>query len=400
MEKKSSKKQEVILQGNEACAMGAIYAGCRFFAGYPITPSTEIIELMSSEMQKSGGSFIQMEDEIGSACAIIGARWGGKKAMTATSGPGYTLMQEAIGFAAVTETPIVIVNVQRGGPSTGQPTLSSQQDIYQARYGSHGDYGIIVLCPSSVQEMYDFTIRAFELAEQFRTPVILLADEVVGHMREKVVLKDGSKNIRSVKQKYVVSPQEDFFKGANTLVEGQLHDERGRRIGHLAGKSGEFINNINKKISDNVDVIADIRTYFMEDADVAIVAYGSVVRPAVDAVKMARKVEDDRIMPKFRIIRDLIKKGVQETMQTDYSHMKVGLVKINTVWPCPEELLREATKDAKIIIVPEMNVGKYSREIERVLKDKKVIPMSKCGGDIHTPSEILDEILKEAGLDE
>lgn len=400
MEKKSSKKQEVILQGNEACAMGAIYAGCRFFAGYPITPSTEIIELMSGEMQKAGGAFIQMEDEIGSACAIIGARWGGKKAMTATSGPGYTLMQEAIGFAAVTETPIVIVNVQRGGPSTGQPTLSSQQDIYQARYGSHGDYGIIVLCPSSVQEMYDFTIRAFELAEQFRTPVILLADEVVGHMREKVVLKDGSKNIKSVKQKYVVSPQEDFFKGANTLVEGQLHDERGRRIGHLAGRSGEFINNINKKISDNVDVIADIKTYFMEDADVAIVAYGSVVRPAVDAVKMARKVEDDRIMPKFRIFRDLIKKGVQETMQTDYSHMKVGLVKINTVWPCPEELLREATKDAKIIIVPEMNVGKYSREIERVLKDKKVIPMSKCGGDIHTPSEILDEILKEAGLDE
>lgn len=400
MEKKSSKMQEVILQGNEACAMGAIYAGCRFFAGYPITPSTEIIELMSSEMQKSGGSFIQMEDEIGSACAIIGARWGGKKAMTATSGPGYTLMQEAIGFAAVTETPIVIVNVQRGGPSTGQPTLSSQQDIYQARYGSHGDYGIIVLCPSSVQEMYDFTIRAFELAEQFRTPVILLADEVVGHMREKVVLRDGSKNIRSVKQKYVVSPQEDFFKGANTLVEGQLHDERGRRIGHLAGKSGEFINNINKKISDNVDVIADIRTYFMEDADVAIVAYGSVVRPAVDAVKMARKVEDDRIMPKFRIIKDLFKKGVQETMQTDYSHMKVGLVKINTVWPCPEELLREATKDAKIIIVPEMNVGKYSREVERVLKDKKVIPLSKCGGDIHTPGEILDEILKEAGLDE
>lgn len=400
MEKKSSKKQEVILQGNEACAMGAIYAGCRFFAGYPITPSTEIIELMSGEMQKAGGAFIQMEDEIGSACAIIGARWGGKKAMTATSGPGYTLMQEAIGFAAVTETPIVIVNVQRGGPSTGQPTLSSQQDIYQARYGSHGDYGIIVLCPSSVQEMYDFTIRAFELAEQFRTPVILLADEVVGHMREKVVLKDGSKNIKSVKQKYVVSPQEDFFKGANTLVEGQLHDERGRRIGHLAGRSGEFINNINKKISDNVDVIADIKTYFMEDADVAIVAYGSVVRPAVDAVKMARKVEDDRIMPKFRIIKDLIKKGVQETIQTDYSHMKVGLVKINTVWPCPEELLREATKDAKIIIVPEMNVGKYSHEIERVLKDKKVIPMSKCGGDIHTPSEILDEILKEAGLDE
>ncbi|MFR8071373.1 MAG: 2-oxoacid:acceptor oxidoreductase subunit alpha, partial [Anaerovoracaceae bacterium] len=182
MEKRSLKAKEMVLQGNEACAKGALYAGCRFFAGYPITPSTEIIEMMSGEMYRAGGAFIQMEDEIGSACAIIGARWGGKKAMTATSGPGYTLMQEAIGFAAVTETPIVIVNVQRGGPSTGQPTLSSQQDIYQARYGSHGDYEIIVLAPSSVQEMFDFTVRAFELSEQFRTPVILLADEVIGHM--------------------------------------------------------------------------------------------------------------------------------------------------------------------------------------------------------------------------
>lgn len=398
--KSESNENQAVLQGNEACAKGALYAGCRFFAGYPITPSTEIIEMMSSEMLKNGGAFIQMEDEIGSACAIIGARWGGKKAMTATSGPGYTLMQEAIGFAAVTETPIVIVNVQRGGPSTGQPTLSSQQDIYQARYGSHGDYEIIVLCPSSVQEMYDFTIRAFELAEQFRTPVILLADEVVGHMREKVVLKDGSKNIKSEKQKYVVSPQEDFFKGANTLVEGQLHDSHGRRIGHMATKSGEFINNINKKIKDNVDVIADIDTYFMEDADVAIVSYGSVVRPAINAVKMARKIEDDRLKPKLKIFKDIVEKGVQETIHTDYSHLKVGVVKINTVWPFPEELLKQVTKNVDTVIVPEMNVGKYYREIERVLKDKNVIPMSKCGGDIHTPQEILDEIIKEVGVNE
>ena len=396
---KPAKKEEV-LQGNEACAKGALYAGCRFFAGYPITPSTEIIEMMSSEMQKCGGAFIQMEDEIGSACAIIGARWGGKKAMTATSGPGYTLMQEAIGFAAVTETPIVIVNVQRGGPSTGQPTMSSQQDIYQARYGSHGDYEIIVLSPSSVQEMYDFTVRAFELSEQFRTPVILLADEVIGHMREKVVLENGSRNIKSVKQKSVVSPQADFFQGENTLVEGQLHDSMGRRIGHVPSKSGEFINNINKKIRDHVDVIADIRTYFMDDADAAIVAYGSVVRPAINAVKLARKVEDDRLRPKLRIFRDIFRKGVQETINTDYSHLKVGLVKINTVWPFPEELLREATRDVHTVIVPEMNVGKYSREVERVLKDKTVIPMSKCGGDIHTPQEILDEILREVGVDE
>lgn len=400
MEKRSLRTKELVLQGNEACAKGALYAGCRFFAGYPITPSTEIIEMMSGEMQKAGGAFIQMEDEIGSACAIIGARWGGKKAMTATSGPGYTLMQEAIGFAAVTETPIVIVNVQRGGPSTGQPTLSSQQDIYQARYGSHGDYGIIVLAPSSVQEMFDFTVRAFELAEQFRTPVILLADEVIGHMREKIIVEGGSKNIRSVKQKYVVSPQADFFKGENTTVEGQLHDEQGRRIGHMPNKSGEFINNINKKIADNVNVIASIDSYFMEDADVAIVAYGSVARPSLNAVKLARGIKDDRIVPKFKIVRDLFKKGVQEILHTDYSHLKVGLVKINTVWPCPEELLKEATKDVETVIVPEMNVGKYCNEVQRVLKDKTVIPMSKCGGDIHTPHEILDKILEEVGINE
>lgn len=400
MDASSEKLNEVVLQGNEACVQGALYAGCRFFAGYPITPSTEIIEMMSGEMQKVGGAFIQMEDEIGSACAIIGARWGGSKAMTATSGPGYTLMQEAIGFAAVTETPVVIVNVQRGGPSTGQPTLSSQQDIYQARYGSHGDYEIICLSPSSVQEMYDFTVKAFELAEQFRTPVILLADEVVGHMREKITIKSGHKTIKSEKQSFVVSPQEDFFQGANSMVEGQLHDEMGRRIGHMADKSGEFIYNINKKIQNHVDAIADISTYCMDDADVAIVAYGSVARPALNAVKHARGVRDDRIMPKFKMIRDIFKRGVAETMQTDYSHLKVGLVKINTVWPFPEDLLKQVTKNAETIIVPEMNVGKYCREIERALPDKKVISMSKCGGDIHTPTEILDLILAETGIDE
>lgn len=399
MDSKSTTLNKVVLQGNEACTKGALYAGCRFFAGYPITPSTEIIEMMSKEMQMSGGAFIQMEDEIGSACAIIGARWGGKKAMTATSGPGYTLMQEAIGFAAVTETPIVIVNVQRGGPSTGQPTMSSQQDIYQARYGSHGDYEIIVLSPSSVQEMYDFTIKAFELSEQFRTPVILLADEVVGHMREKIEIMDGSKQINTGKKNYVVSPQADFFLGANSTVEGQLHDEQGRRIGHLAQKSGEFIHNINKKITDNIDDIADIDTYYMEDADIAIVAYGSVARPALNAVKKARGVKDERIIPKFKIFKDLLKRGITKTINTDYSHLKVGLVKINTVWPMPEKLLKQATQNVDMVIVPEMNVGKYCREVERVLKDKTVIPMSKCGGDIHTPTEILDKILETTGLE-
>lgn len=400
MELVSKDSKQLVLQGNEACAKGAIYAGCRFFAGYPITPSTEIIELLSSEMLEVGGKFIQMEDEIASACAIVGARWGGKKSMTATSGPGYTLMQEAIGYAAVTETPTVFVNVQRGGPSTGQPTLSSQQDIYQARYGSHGDYEIIVLSPSSVQEMYDFTVRAFELSEQFRTPVIILADEVVGHMREKIVVETGMKNIPGGKKKYVVSPQADFFEGENSLIEGQLHDEYGRRIGHISQDSGEFIKNINKKITDNIDFITDIETYYMEDADVAIVAYGSVARPAQNAIKLARGIKDDRISSKFKFVKTLLKKGMPTAISRDYSHLKVGLIKINTVWPFPEEELKRLSKDVDLIIVPEMNIGKYYREIDRALKDKKVISMAKCGGDIHTPKELLDEILKEVGVSE
>ncbi len=400
MDLNSQTAKYAVLQGNEACAKAAIYAGCRFYAGYPITPSTEIIEMLSAEMPRAGGVFIQMEDEISSACAAIGARWGGKKAMTATSGPGYTLMQEAIGFAAVTETPVVIVNVQRGGPSTGQPTMSSQQDIYQARYGSHGDYGIICLAPSSVQEMYDFTVRAFELSEQFRTPVILLADEVIGHMREKILIESGSKNIRAGRRKYVVSPQADFFQGENSMVEGQLHDERGRRIGHMPDRSGEFIININKKISDNADVIADVETMYIEDADVAILAWGSVVRPAVNAVKLARGVRDSRIMAKARIVKDLFRRGITATISADYSKLQVGLIKVNTVWPFPEKQIQEAAKNVDIVIVPEMNVGKYVREVQRALPGKKVVAMSKCGGEIHTPKEILDEILKEVGVNE
>ena len=392
--------QTTVLQGNEACAKAAIQAGCRFFAGYPITPSTEIIELLSSEMEKVGGAFIQMEDEIASACAVIGARWGGKKAMTATSGPGFSLMQEAIGFAAVTETPSVFVNIQRGGPATGQPTLSGQQDIYQARYGSHGDYEIIVLCPSSVQEMFDFTIRAFKLSERFRTPVVLLSDEIVGHMREKLVIgRDPIPDFPDWPVP-VASPSEDFFTGASTMVEGQLHDDQGRRIGHLATQSGDFTHHLCAKIQDHMDEIADIETYFMEDSDVAILAYGSVARPALNAVKQARGVKDTRISSRFKIISTLFRRGVPAAIQSDYSHLKVGLIKINSVWPFPEEALKKVAESTKLIIVPEMNMGKYSREVERALKDKIVVSMPKCGGDIHTPKEILDRILEEVGVHE
>jgi 2-oxoglutarate ferredoxin oxidoreductase subunit alpha len=389
---------KIVLQGNEACAKGAIHAGCRFFAGYPITPSTEIIELLSKEMQQVGGAFIQMEDEIASACAIIGARWGGKKAMTATSGPGFTLMQEAIGYGVVTETPVVIINIQRGGPSTGQPTMSSQHDIYQARYGSHGDYQIIVLAPSSVQEMYDFTRKAFRLSEKYRTPVILLGDEVVGHMREKIVIEDTPEDENVIKPLSAGSPTADFFQGECSLVEGQLHDEEGRRIGHLPQKSGEFLQKLDQKILGNIDEITDINTYFMEDAEIAIVAYGSVARPALNAVKLARGIKDDRISTKFKIVKDVITKGVPQTLQTDYSHLKVGLIKINTVWPFPEEALKKLTQKVDLILVPEMNVGKYCREIQRVVRKVKVVPMPKSGGELPTPREILDRIISEVGV--
>ena len=358
-------------------------------------PSTEIIELMSTEMVNAGGMFIQMEDEIASACAIVGARWGGKKSMTATSGPGFTLMQETIGFAAVTETPAVIVNVQRGGPSTGQPTMSSQQDIYQVRYGSHGDYEIIALSPSSVQEMYDFTIRAFELSEKFRTPVVLLSDEVVGHMREKIEINDGEKKIRSGHRSCAVSPQEDFYTGSNSLVEGQLHDEEGRRIGHLPGKSSDFILSINRKITNHIEEIQDIETFMMEEADIAILAYGSVARPALKAVKSAKGIreEAEEKEGKLDFIKRIVRKKTAE--ENPYCHLNVGLIKVNTVWPFPEKEIKQLTKSCKYVFVPEMNIGKYYREVERCVKYGQVISLPKIGGELHKPSEILEAIEKE-----
>ncbi len=400
MDRNQNDFENLILQGNEACAKGAVHSGCSFFAGYPITPSTEIIEYFASEMKNIGGSFIQMEDEIGSACAIIGARWGGSKSMTATSGPGFTLMQEAIGYAVATETPIVIVDVQRGGPSTGQPTLPSQQDIYQARYGSHGDYEIIALAPSSVQEMFDFTVRAFELAEKYRTPVIILTDEIIGHMREKIKIGKELKLYRDEKNPYVSSPQEDFYTGANTLAEGQLHDPEGRRIGHLPKASGEFVKRINRKILDNIEDITDMNSYFMDDADIAFVTYGTVARPAVSAVQLARGVKDKRFRSRLSAFVSMIAKGDLTVKNNNYQNLKVGLIKINTVWPFPEKKLAELTENVNIIVVPEMNIGKYYREIQRALPGKKVVSLPKMGGDLHLPEEMLDEILKEVGLNE
>ncbi len=376
--KDNDRNEIVIVQGNEACVLGAIRAGCRFFAGYPITPASEIAEVMSLELPKHEGIFIQMEDEIASINAVIGAVWGGMKACTATSGPGFSLMQEGIGLACVTETPCVIMNVQRGGPSTGQPTLSAQQDVMQAKYGSHGDYEIIALCPSSVQECFELTVKAFNLAEQYRVPTILLSDEIIGHTREKISIPEELEVYPRQKPKdppgaywpfkplpsKLLDGMPAFGQGYRLLVEGQLHDERGVRAGHDPEKSRQHVERLCQKITDHAAELVDMETYSTADAETIVFAYGSVARAAFHAVKAARS-----------------------------QGKKVGFIRPKILWPFPDSAIRRAMPRAKRIIVPEMNIGKISREVERVSRDdQEVISMPKIGGNMHTPQEILGAI--------
>ena len=373
--------EEFFIQGNEACAKGAITAGCRFFAGYPITPSTEVAETLARELPKVGGSFVQMEDEIASAGAIIGGSWGGCKSMTATSGPGISLMQENIGYAFMSETPIVIVDVQRGSPSTAQPTMAAQGDMMQARWGSHGDYEPIALSPSSVQEFFDFTIKAFNLAEEYRCPVFVMADEVIGHMREKIIVED---DIEIVPRKrpektddYLpfenvengTTPMPAFGDGFNIHVTGLTHDERGYPDTNNPETHDKLIQRICDKVLNNRDKICSVRGENCEDADIIIVSYGAPVRSAVEAVKRARA-----------------------------NNQKVGYVKIDTPWPFPEEQLREFTKNASDVIVVEMNLGQMYYEVGRVLKrDTNVHLMGVIGGLLPTPDEILAQISRIGG---
>ena len=373
--------EEFFIQGNEACAKGAIAAGCRFFAGYPITPSTEVAETLARELPKVGGSFVQMEDEIASAGAIIGGSWGGTKSMTATSGPGISLMQENIGYAFMTETPIVIVDVQRGSPSTAQPTMASQSDMMQARWGSHGDYEPIALSPSSVQEFFDFTIKAFNLAEEYRCPVLVMADEVIGHMREKIVVDD---NIEVVARKkpektddYLpfeniengTTPMPAFGDGFNIHVTGLTHDERGYPDTNTPETHYKLIKRICDKVLNNKDKSCSVKSEGCEDADIIVVSYGAPVRSAVEAVNRARA-----------------------------NNQKVGYVKIDTPWPFPDEQLKEITKNASDVLVVEMNLGQMYYEVDRVLgKDTNVHLMGVIGGLLPTPDEILDEINKIGG---
>jgi len=366
------------MNGDVACAEGAIAAGCRFFAGYPITPATEIAEHLSQRMPEFGGICVQMEDEIASLAAVIGASYSGLKAMTATSGPGFSLMQENIGLAVMTEAPCVIVDVMRGGPSTGQPTMPGQQDVMQAKWGSHGDYGIIALTPSSVQEMFDLTVEAFNLSEAYRVPALLMGDEIVGHMWEKVVIPPGDK-IRIVNRKKPTGPREEYlpFKPDDDLVPpmacfgegyrfhatGLTHNEHGYPQTSSSEVQTKLVRRLCDKIQKNADKIVRVEEVMLEDADIVVVAYGIVARAALSAIRKARE------------------KGI-----------KAGLLRLITLWPFPEEQVARAAKSAKAIVVPEMNCGQMVREVERAAKETPVVFLSKLGEEPHTPLEILEVI--------
>ncbi|MBR0472549.1 MAG: 2-oxoacid:acceptor oxidoreductase subunit alpha [Methanosphaera sp.] len=371
--------KELFVQGNEACALGALKAGCTFFAGYPITPSTEIAEVMSRKLPEIGGHFIQMEDEIAAVGAIIGASWAGQKVVTATSGPGISLMQENIGYAVMTETPIVIINMQRGSPSTGQPTRSAQADMMQTRWGSHGDYETITLAPSSVQECFDYTIKAFNLAEKYRCPVFVMADEIVGHMREKIIIPDNieitPRQMPEKTENYLpydapenaTTPMPSFGQGYNIHVTGLTHDKRGYPSTDDEKTHTQLVTRLCNKILKNTDKITQIETEYLDDAETIVLSYGIPSRSALTAVKQARQ------------------KGI-----------KVGYIKLGIVWPFPEEKLQQLTKNAKRIIVPELNLGQIYLEVDRVLgKHAKVELLSKIGGALHTPTEILEKIMEE-----
>jgi len=366
------------MQGNEACALGAIYAGCRFFAGYPITPSTEVAEVMSSELPKVGGSFIQMEDEIAAMAAVIGASLTGVKALTATSGPGFSLKQENIGYACITEVPCVIINVMRGGPSTGMPTGPSQSDVMQAKWGTHGDHPAICLVPASVQELFTETVRAFNLAEKFRTPVTVMPDEIIVHMRERVVFPEpGELEVVDRATPSVppgeyrpydtgfgdVPPLAAFGSGYRFHVTGLNKAEDGFPTTRADIVQAEEERQV-RKIEDAIDEIVTWEEYLLEDAEIAIVAFGSTARSARYAVNEARK-----------------------------NGIKAGLFRIITYWPFPEKQISALASQVKAIITPEMNLGMTLHEVRRSVDGKAPVSgIFRVDGEPIGPGQILDRI--------
>lgn len=369
------------IDGDHACAEGAIAAGCRFLAGYPITPSTEVAERIAERFPKIGGMFIQMEDELASMAAIIGAAWAGPKSMTVTSGPGFSLMMENIGLATMLETPCVIVNVQRGGPSTGLPTLTAQADMMQARWGSHGDYEIIALSPNSPQECFDLTIIAFNLSEIWRVPVLFMMDECVGHMTEKVVIPEADQ-IEIVPRNFYKGKKEDYrpfkFNGSNEIapmvkagdgyyihLTGLTHDERGYPAISVEAQE-KNVTHLVDKILKNEEKIRLLEQDQVDGAEIIVISYGITSRVALKAVQEARA-----------------------------TGIKVGTIRLIVVWPFPEKLIRKLASKVKAFIVPEINLGQISLEVERCAAGKaKTIHVPHAGGWVHDPNDILKAIKK------
>ncbi|MCD6384195.1 2-oxoacid:acceptor oxidoreductase subunit alpha [Candidatus Sumerlaeota bacterium] len=372
-------KEWRLLQGNEACAEGALLGGCNFFAGYPITPSSEIAEYLSRELPRRGGVFIQMEDEIASMGAVIGASLAGAKAMTATSGPGFSLKQENLGFASFCEVPCVVVNVMRGGPSTGQPTLTSQADVLQARWGPHGDHPIIALAPSSVEETLFLTIESFNLAEKYREPVILLLDEVIAHMREKTYIPK-PEEIHLVERKKPTCPPDDYLpfemtedyipplaaygEGYRFHVTGLTHDQRGFPT-NRPDEAEQLLTRLKMKMEFHKKDMWKYEGLFLEPVpDILVVTYGSTARVAKRAVRIAR---DEGI--------------------------SVGLLRVITVWPFPDEVVKQLASEVKGIIVPEQNQGQIICEVERyVRRDIPVVGVHRFDGSMMEPSQIYNTI--------
>ncbi len=373
------------MNGDEACAEGAIAAGCRLFAGYPITPQSEIAERMSYRLPQVGGVFIQMEDEIASMAAVLGGAWGGMKAMSATSGPGFSLMMENLGLGMMTETPCVVINIQRGGPSTGLPTLVGQADMMQARWGSHGDYGVIALSPSSPQEAFELTIRAFNLAETYRLPVFVMSDEMVGHMYERVVIDP--ERIETVERRKPAKPPEKFLlyepgpdlvpqgmplfgDGYRVHITGLTHDERGYPVID-AETQNRTVTRLKEKIAHNAAQIISYEERDLDSADIVIITYGIAARTSLGALELARK-----------------------------QGLKVGMLRLTTVWPLPTTKIIELAERIAGFVVPEINLGQVVLEVERVVAGKVPVRcVPHAGGDIHQPEQILhaiEEVLKDA----
>jgi len=365
------------MQGDEACAEGAIAAGCNYYAGYPITPANEIMERVCQRfMQLAGRVFIQMEDEIGSIASVIGASWAGARAMTATSGPGLSLMLENIGYAIITETPCVVVDVQRAGPSTGQATRPAQGDVMQARWGAHGDHEMVVISPWSVQEVYDEAIHAFNLAERFRVPVILLMDEGVGHLRENMevpaetpVYRRSKDSSRPPFGEAEVPPMPAFGEGARLLVTGSTHDAWGYRRTSSPQAQEQLLERLASKILNHRHEIARTHTHLCDedDLDVLLVAYGFTARSALAAVRLARA-----------------------------AGIKAGLLRLTTLWPFPDEIVERVSARARLVMVPEMNRGQVLREVRRVMQH--AVGYNKTNGEVITPLEIWQAMQKELAL--